>query len=243
MARSVILAGTERCEHCHMAPRWCICSALQPVTFPLQVDVLIHRREHWRPTSTGKLIRRVVSGANNHVYDRNIPVVRETIVNPNRTLWILHPKGELPAPDTMPAPQDVQVLLLDGNWNEAGEMLRNVETWGRCVRLPMEGESRYWLRDQQDSGRFSTVEALLHLMSAIGLHEAAAQVRLHFELHVYATLRARGKKPRAEEYLANSPIKSTLPEFLERIRERRPNPAQPREKPARPVTSRPEASR
>jgi hypothetical protein len=67
------------------------------------------------------------------------------------------------------------------------------------------------------------VEALLGLLGALGLAEAETRLRLHFELHVYATLRARGKKLEAAEYLALSPVRDALPEFLARLNERRPN--------------------
>ena len=40
MARSVVLAGTRRCERCRLAPRWCICAVDHGVTCPLQIDVL-----------------------------------------------------------------------------------------------------------------------------------------------------------------------------------------------------------
>jgi hypothetical protein len=113
--------------------------------------------------------------------------------------------------------------LLDGSWRESGDMLRHVETWGRTVSLALSGPSRYALREQQGEGRHSTVEALLGLLSALGLTEAETQLRLHFELHVYVTLRARGKKAQAAEYLASSPVRHALPEFLERLHERRPN--------------------
>ncbi|KAB2654501.1 MAG: DTW domain-containing protein, partial [Verrucomicrobia bacterium] len=209
MARSVVLAGTVRCEGCLLPPRWCVCRALGTVATPLQVDVLLHHREQWRPTSTGKLIQRVVDGARIHDYRRGVPRVPVSIAEPGRELWILHPRGEPFATiaATPPDPARVQVLLLDGSWNEAGQMLREVEPWGRRVSLPLGGTSRYLLREQQGEGRLSTVEALMGLLDAFGLHAAGAQLRLHFELHVYATLRARGHKSQAAEYLGGSPIK------------------------------------
>lgn len=225
MARSVVLAGAARCERCRLPPRWCVCGALAPVATPLRVDVLFHRREQWRPTSTGKLIERVVTGARTHVFGRDMPELRVQIADPVRELWILHPRGEPLASVAPPAAARVQVLLLDGSWNEAGEMLRAVEGWGRRVCLPLEGKSRYRLREQQGTGQFSTVEALLSVLSALQQHETEAQLRLHFELHVYATLRARGRKAEATEYLESSPIKAALPEFLDRLTERRPNEA------------------
>ena len=221
MARSVVLAGTVRCERCQLPPRWCVCAGLGPVESALQVEVLMHHREQWRPSSTGKLIERIVSGARTHVYRREAPPARAAVVRPGRELWVLHPLGEPLAAEGLPSAEQVQVLLLDGSWGEAAEMMRAVEPWGRRVRLPMEGKSRYWLREQQEEGKFSTVEALLFLLAALGQKDAEAQLRLHFELHVYASLLARGRKWPAAEYLDTSPIKTALPEFLGRLVERR----------------------
>jgi hypothetical protein len=51
--------------------------------------------------------------------------------------------------------------------------------------------------------------------------DAEAHLRLHFELHVYASLLARGRKWPAAEYLDTSPIKTALPDFLRRLIEPR----------------------
>ncbi|MEI8088952.1 MAG: DTW domain-containing protein [Opitutaceae bacterium] len=221
MARSVVLAGTVRCERCQLPPRWCVCAGLGPVESALGVDVLMHHREQWRPSSTGKLIERVVSGSRTHVYQREKPRERADLVRPGRELWILHPLGEPLDRMTLPPAGQVQVLLLDGSWGEAAEMVRAVEPWGRRVSVPMLGKSRYWLREQQGEGKFSTVEALLAILAALGQSKAEAQLRLHFELHVYASLLARGRKWPAAEYLDASPIKTALPDFLRRLIEPR----------------------
>lgn len=229
MARSVILAGTIRCDGCCLPPRWCLCEALRPVTSRVAVDVLIHRRENWRPTSTGKLIARTLVGARTHVYQRVDPPTLAAVQRPGRELWILHPQGEpverlVPRPVDHPAPQ---VLLLDGNWAQAGEMLRQVQGWGRAVRLSQAGASRYWLRSQEHLERFSTAEALIAVLQALGDPGAADRLGLQFELHVYATLRARGHKEAAAEFLAGSSLPRAFPEFLDRLHERRPNPSEP----------------
>ena len=101
-------------------------------------------------------------------------------------------------------------------------MMHGVEGWGRLVSLPMSGPSRYLLRDQQGEGMYSTAESLLFLLAALGLVEPHAQLRLQFELHVYAGLRARGEKASAEKFLADSPVREAFPELLEKLNERRP---------------------
>lgn len=220
MARSVILETTPRCEKCRCPPRWCICAGWRPVTSPLQVDVLIHKREYWRPTSTGRLINRVVTGSRGHIFWQEKPPARESVVLPGRELWILHPRGEeLPAGA---APANLQVLLLDGSWSEAGSMLEVVGRWGRRVRLPLAGPSRYWLRNAPGAGKHATVEALLGLWAALGQAEAEAQLRLQFELHVYAGLRARGARALADKFLATSPLRAAMPGLLARLAARRP---------------------
>jgi len=214
MGRSVVTRNSPRCERCQLPPRWCICGGFRAVDCPLKVDVLMHHMEAFRPSSTGHLIRRVVPTAGLHLYRRERPLDPTAIIQPGKTLWILHPLGE---PLPVAAPADLQVLLLDGTWRQAGEMMRAVEPWGRRVALPMTGASRYWLRTQAGEGKFCTIEALLFLLSALGLAEEHAQLRLQFELHVYAGLWARGAKAKAAEYLAESPLRTAMPGLIHEL--------------------------
>ncbi|MDB6167882.1 MAG: hypothetical protein JWM88_746 [Verrucomicrobia bacterium] len=178
----------------------------------------MHHMEQWRPSSTGHLIKRVMPAADVHLYRRERPLERAEIVRPDRTLWILHPLGR-PVSSEVP-PENLQVLLLDGTWRQAGDMMRAVDSWGRRVSLPMTGESRYWLRTQAGEGKFCTAEALIFLLGALGLEEASAGLRLQFELHVYAGLCARGAKAKAAEYLADSSVRAAFPELLEKLSRR-----------------------
>ena len=181
----------------------------------------MHRREFWRPTSTGRLINRVMPASRHHVFEGGKIPDRAAIMQPDRELWIMHPRGE-PLPDDA-APEKLQVLLLDGSWREAAAMTQAVGSWGRLVRLPAAGPSRNALRRQELDGNYSTIESLLFLLAALGLSEAEAKLRLQFELHVYAGLRTRGAKVLAEEFLATSPIRTAFPELLAQLHERRVN--------------------
>lgn len=228
MGRSVVLAGAARCPCCSLPPRRCTCNMVPPVETQLAVHVLIHRHESHKPSSTGRLVARAVRGAVAHIYQRETKFFPATTFTedtrePTRELWILHPNGQpLPSPaDSGDAPSNPcrHILLLDGTWRQAGEMLRTVEGLGRCVRLPNVGDepSRYWLRDQPGPGQLSTAEAMIAVFRAVGDHEAAHRLRLHFELHVYATLLARGKKEMAERYLGHSPLLTDAPEALAKL--------------------------
>jgi len=218
VVRRLVEAVAPRCPECRLPSRWCVCGARIEVRCALAVDVLVHHREWFRPSSTSTLIARVMPEARAHLWRRERHVTVEQVRQPGREVWLLHPHGE-PAPER--SPEEVQVILLDGSWPESSGMVQEVGRWGRLVSLPMQGESRYWLRAQQDQGRFSTVEALLFVLRQLGLNDAHAALQVQFELQVYASLRARGKKQLAEEFLVTSPIAAALPEFLARLNEPR----------------------
>jgi DTW domain-containing protein YfiP len=194
------------------------------VALPLAVDVLMHHREQWRPSSTGHLVQRTVAGARQHVWRRERHMQADEVRRAGRELWILHPHGAPMPPETRA--ENVQVLLIDGAWKEATMMAREVSSWGRLVSLPMSGESRYWLRTQQSGGRFSTFEALLFVIEAFGLKAEHAALRVQFELHVYAGLRARGAKEEALAFLKESPLRNALPDVLAQLDVRRPRVAE-----------------
>ena len=231
MGRSVVLAGAARCSACSLPPRWCVCEAPPPVETRLEVHVLIHRHELGKPSSTGKVVTRAVRGAVCHTYQRvsrHFPPsgFPAEACDPDRELWILHPAGE-PLPAATAAAdarrgEGIQILLLDGTWRQAGDMLRSVEGLGRCVRLPDAAAepSRFWLRDQPEPSHVSTAEALMQVLQAIGESDEARKLQLHFELHVYATLLARGKRETAERYLGHSPLLSEARDALDRLHAR-----------------------
>ncbi len=195
----------------------------------MPVHVLIHRQEQAKPSSTGKLIARVVEGATCHVYQRRTRFLTPFSLSPHalaadRELWILHPQGEPLSfcaaglvTGLIDQPRRPQVLLLDGTWRQAGDMLRAVEGMGRCVRLPEPGPSRYWLREYEAPAHVSTAEALLGLFRLVGDAAAESRLRLHFELHVYASLLARGRREMAERYLGESPLWTEIPDVLDRL--------------------------
>ncbi len=185
----------------------------------MAVSVLSHRRELHKPSSTGNLIKRLLPASTQHCWDPAQPITREQVALPDRQLWVLHPQGsDMPAGN----PEAVQVLLLDGAWSQTLAMTRHVGRWGTLVRLPMQGESRFWLRAQHNDDRFSTMEALLFLLEALALTDVATKLRLQFELHVYAGLRARGSKELAAQYLATSPLQQALSGFVAALQTPRP---------------------
>jgi DTW domain-containing protein len=208
MARSVVLQGGPRCEGCRQPPRWCICNEAPPLELPVAVEVLQHSNEVHKPTSTGSLILRTVANARGHVYERGKSLDFSQLALPGRELWFLHPNGG--AVDALPPPANLQVVLLDASWSQARLLERACDGKGRRVALPMSGESRYWLRTQNAADRFSTIEALIFLLSALGCALEAERLGCELERHVYAGLRARGRLAASRDYLATSHYAESL---------------------------------
>jgi DTW domain-containing protein YfiP len=217
--RSVIHRPTARCNCCQLPLRWCLCFAAEVINTPLQTDLLTHPRERMRPTSTGNLIHRLFAGSQQHLWSEPHVPTPETVCRPGREVWILHPKGTPPPRHADPG--QIQLLIPDGSWSETNVMSRAVSSWGRKVSLPLQGESRYWLRAKQDNERFSTAEALMYLLRLLGLDAACSQLDRQFELHVYACLRARGKVSQAAEFLAVSHLQTSMPDILAQLQARR----------------------
>lgn len=217
--RSLASSVVRRCEACRLPRRWCICAAHRELRCGLLIEVLMHVREQFRPSSTGMLVRRLFPESRLRVWSNRGQNPEE--MRPERPeMWVLHPQGE-PLAEVRGVPS-AHVVLLDGSWSEASAMAKTVGRHGRLVSLPMAGESRFWLRDQQEGGRFSTVEALMGLLRGLGLDAVPNELQVPFELHVYAKLRARARKEAAAKFLANSPVATALPGLIAQLNARRP---------------------
>lgn len=223
MPRSVVLAGAPRCPGCALPPRVCTCGLLGPVETAVDVHLLIHRLERHKPSSTGVLIERVVPRVSTHVFvrvSRHLPPASlpAHAIPAGRELLVLHPGGRTLDIASFER-RTSSLLLLDGTWRQAGEMLRSVGGRGTPVCLPTGAfsESRFWLREQRASGCLSTAETLVVALELLGEPAAARLLRLHFELHVLATLLARGRSDLARRFLVDSPLSESLPDVLDRF--------------------------
>jgi DTW domain-containing protein YfiP len=203
VGRSVVTKASLRCTGCAQIPRWCICDAMKQLPLPLELAVLIHHTEFYKPTSTGKLIQRIFPSSDLILFKHDLPLPDSRLLGHDKELLILHPFGDpLLVSDDL---SQKRFLLLDGNWSQAAGMLKRFEALGRKVSLPMEGDSRFWLREKQAGTRYSTIEALIFLLKHLQHHELAAECQVIFERHVHAGLLARGKKDLAAEYWIGMP--------------------------------------
>ncbi len=215
MGRSVVTKASPRCPGCAQIPRWCICCDLAIPQSDLNLAVLIHHAEFYKPTSTGRLIHRLLPASDLIVFKHDLPFSKEKLTDGGKETLVLHPFGEPLDPRTNLGQS--RFVLLDGNWRQAATMLQSIEGIGRKVCLPIEGPSRFWLREKQEGSRFSTMEAFIFLLKHLGQEAMASQCQIAFELHVYAGLLARGKRDLARAYYLDMPKNDLICEVVKRL--------------------------
>lgn len=168
----------------------------------------MHGKEAHKPSSTGHVVTRCVAGARTHLYNGTQGDDLSSLQRPEFQALVLHPRGEAFSPAMLR--EKSQIILIDGTWKQSVGMLRAVESIGRKISLPMQGESRFWLRSQSEAGHFSTMEALLFLVAQSGLELEHRALMLQFELHVYTGLLSRGRKDFADRFLETSSVRMEL---------------------------------
>jgi DTW domain-containing protein YfiP len=163
-----------RCAGCGLAVALCLCDELPRLSIRTRVALIMHANEVPKSSNTGRLVLKMIAGAELRVRGR--PNERIPEPPPGRRLALF------PMPDARPlsaadAQGDAPVLLVpDGNWTQARRMLIR-DPWlkdAEIVRLSELPPSRYPLRRNSRPGTACTLEALAR---ALGILEGEAVER------------------------------------------------------------------
>ncbi|WP_437675078.1 tRNA-uridine aminocarboxypropyltransferase [Sorangium sp. So ce131] len=184
--------GTPRCRGCGLPRAMCLCGALPRLPVRTRVVLLTHRVERTRSTNTGRLVARLLDGAEVRVRGEIAPQPRPPLPEGRRLVLFPSPGARALSPeDTRGEP--VVLLVPDGNWNQARRALhRDPDARGaEPVTLPQGAPSRYGLRRAPHEGALSTLEAVAR---ALGVLEGAAIERRMmeaFDVWVHRATRVR----------------------------------------------------
>ena len=198
--QNMVLKMVRKCERmdacllCTLNP--CICSQLPPLALSHRVWMLTHCKEVLRTTATGKLLllahpraELLVSGLPAHeaklaeVVRRPSAVVlfpADDAISPRRLLDRVAREGAAKAAGGGGAPSrgrdlELDIILLDGTWNQARQMNRTIPSDVPRVALPSTHQrSLFGVRvrkqgaEREALGRSSTVEAFAQLALSLG---------------------------------------------------------------------------
>ncbi|MBB5210955.1 tRNA-uridine aminocarboxypropyltransferase [Microbulbifer hydrolyticus] len=211
--------SVQRCPACQMAAFACICAWRPSAESSLECSVdfvlLMHRKELFKPTNTGRLIVDVFPGTPAFLWNRlEAPEELKAIFDdPHRDCYVVFPADgtENCARETVRALPDsnkkTTLILLDGTWKQCSRMIGLSRWLDRvpCLSLPENLVRSYSVRDSGRSHRFSTAEAAISCLLLAQEVQPADTLRHYFSVFNQHYLATRGvcdvEEGESHEYL------------------------------------------
>ena len=155
-----------RCYVCYRPADRCFCSSMVCVQNRTEVIILQDRRERFHPFNTARIARQ--SFAKSTIISDRLDVLQslsfEHLTNPG----LLYP-----AKDAMElgvdSPTPAELILLDGTWFHAKQMIRKVPALKRLprYRLAPKNPGQYRIRREPNATTLSTIEAAVLALQVI----------------------------------------------------------------------------
>lgn len=189
---------SERCQRCRMHASLCICPEIPCYALDTRLVLVMHHREHAKPTATGPLALAALPNSELRIHgELERPLDLSDIHIPARRTLILYPGDDVPVLSRTLLAQDPRPVTLvapDGTWRQASRMGRRLPGLGpaEMVRLP-EGEASQWgIRREYHPQGLATFEAIARAFGIIESPAVQAGLEALFRLMVQRTLHSRG---------------------------------------------------
>lgn len=189
---------SERCPHCRLHTRLCICGAIPRHDLATRLILVMHHREWTKPTATGPLALATLSNSELRIQgDQEQPLNLRDLDTAHRRTLLLYPGEEarilsraLLAED----PRPVNLVVPDGNWRQAARMGRRLPglEHATMVRLPEGPKTGWGVRKENHPEGLATFEAIARALGIIDSLEVQQSLEELFQLMVARTLEARG---------------------------------------------------
>lgn len=169
-------ASVKRCQRCLLGRTACICPWRAEMHIEVDIILLMHRDEVFKPTNTGRLIADVFP-ANTHVFSwsrTQPPAALLTILADSaRYPVVVFPPGDNyvglihTVKPELPPQQRLTLILLDGTWKQARKMFKTSRWLSGLPVMVLNGtpEGRYAVRQAATEGQLATAEATAALLS------------------------------------------------------------------------------
>jgi len=199
-----------RCQACRLHEIDCACALLPRLRSDTTVVLYVHSHELYRPSNTGWLVARVLSGARLVVHGSGERSGWHE--DPASPAMVLHPDGrELTDADRG------RLLVPDGSWSQARRMLHRLPALrgGELVRLPNSraaaGDADLSWRRAPQVGHVCTYEAVAR---ALGIIESAALERRMLEVLRLVVRRSKFRR-RFPHAAALASLKAATPDGMD----------------------------
>jgi DTW domain-containing protein len=161
------------CTSCRLRQEVCVCAGAPRLDVSTRLIVIIHGKEWRRSSNTGYLARLATRDGEVRVHGlRNQTVSSEGIDFASPSTLVLYPgRGAHPLTTEHIASlaRPLTLLVPDGNWNQAKNMMRRVPMLCQAhpVRLEAATVDHYCLRRNVHADRMSTFEAIAQALGII----------------------------------------------------------------------------
>lgn len=168
----------ERCERCQLKTSHCICHYRPSGASQVDMVLIMHRDELFKPTNSGRLIADCFP-AQTHAYCWSRlepdPQLLALLQDPGRQCAIVFPAGDESDRERLTeiAPNGrkrVTLILLDGTWKQARRMF-NLSPWLKelpCLAIDPTERARYVTRNAAFDHYLSTAESAALALAAAG---------------------------------------------------------------------------
>lgn len=182
--------AVQRCERCLLSQNLCICPWRVRSESRVDLVLLFHHDEIFKPTNTGRLIADVLPEqtlAFEWSRTQPDPALLDLLADPARQCLVIFPAqpGDVrpvyhQAPP-VPADKVLTLILLDGTWKQASKMFRASAWLAQVPAWSPAGDSpgHYRIRQAARAGQLATAEAAALVLQQCGEH-AAAQTLLDY---------------------------------------------------------------
>lgn len=193
------LGRQPRCISCRLQTYLCVCRHIRPVPTETRVVVVIHPREHNKPSNTGHLARRALPSAEVRVANASGLIPGPLEPDPRRRVFLLFPRPDAEVLDARlrdADPRPITLVVPDAHWRLARKMASH---WS-CFRdlpavvLPGGPPRRFGLRkSRNDSGALATLEAIGRALGILECQYVEDEIEALHARFVLRGLYARGR--------------------------------------------------
>ncbi|MCP4595708.1 tRNA-uridine aminocarboxypropyltransferase [Neptuniibacter sp.] len=192
MSKPFVARGSrvQRCESCLLSERVCICSFKTSYTAKARFFLMMHHKEGFKPTNTGRLIEDCIQGTERFKWSRTEPdeSFLAAVSSPDVDPYIVFPEGE-GYEDRMVDYQPKEgkqpvFIILDGTWRQARRMFRHSRYLDALpvIQPVVESSSAYRLRKAAVEGQLCTAEVAAEMLRLVHDKKGSELLSAYFRI-------------------------------------------------------------